>query len=125
MESSSSQNSRCSPKLETNESFSEPGDFKKVLQALPENLHPLIQFLYDTGGAVPEQRKNFDRTCVHLELDKLEIWLPAMVLKHRKPFKGPLSAELAEMLRKQFQVAGQVLFSTDLRKESPKRLGAV
>jgi integrase len=125
MESSSSQNSRCSPKLETNESSLEPGDFKTVFQALPENLHPLIQFLYDTGGAVPEQRKNFDRTCVHLELDEPEIWLPAMVVKHRKPFKVPLSAELAGMLRKQFQVAGQVFCSTDLRKAWHKACVAV
>jgi hypothetical protein len=48
-----------------------------------------------------------------------------MVVKHRKPFKVPLSAELAGMLRKQFQVAGQVFCSTDLRKAWHKACAAV
>ena len=66
-----------------------------MLQALPENLHPLIQFLYDTGSAVPEQRKNLTGPAY---ISNSTSWKFGSRLWW-KPFQVPLSAELAGMLR--------------------------
>jgi integrase len=99
--------------------FVTPDVFASLLAALPENLRPLVQFIYCTGmrrGAA--LRITWDM----LNEDCTELSIPGDILKNDEPLAMPLAGadlgKLAAMLKKQFRVQGQPVFdSTNLRKE--------
>lgn len=52
-----------------------------------------------------------------VNLTKREMYLPAGIIKNRKPLTLPLSAELVGMLKKLFRKDGLVFDTTNFRKE--------
>ena len=99
--------------------FVTPDVFATLLAALPENLRPLVQFIYCTGmrrGAA--LRITWDM----LNEDCTEFNIPGDILKNDEALALPLAGadlgKLAAMLKKRFRVQGQPVFdSTNLRKE--------
>jgi integrase len=99
--------------------FVTPDVFATLLAALPENLRPLVQFIYCTGMRRGAALKI---TWDMLNEDCTELSIPGDILKNDEALALPLAGadlgKLAAMLKKQFRVQGQPVFaSTNLRKE--------
>jgi integrase len=95
--------------------FVEPDEFAKVLAHLPEHLHSVALFMYQTGcrsGAA----KKIQWSQVEEKDGKMYVRLEGVQTKNREPLLLRLSTELADLLRKRFRV-GQVFDSRNLRKE--------
>jgi integrase len=97
--------------------FVDPPQFEKLLAALPENLRPLILFIYFTGCRVGAATR-IEWSMV--ERDCSAIHLPGEITKSGEPLALPLTGNLkplAEKLRKAFRHEGTVFDATNLRKE--------
>lgn len=98
--------------------FVNPDVFAQLRAALPDNLHPLITFLYYTGCRVGAALKI---TWAMVAKDCKEIELPGDITKNGEPLTLPLVGkgldEISGMLKKQFRKEGPVFNATNLRKE--------
>jgi integrase len=98
--------------------FVDPDVFAKLRAALPDNLHPLITFLYFTGCRTGAAKKI---TWEMVSKDCKEIELPGEITKNGEPLTLPLVGaglqEISAMLKKMFRTEGPVFDSTNLRKE--------
>ncbi len=99
--------------------FVEPAQFEKVRKALPENLQPLVTFLYFTGCRIGAARQI---TWDMVSKDCSEISLPGDITKSGEPLVLPLTGaglkEVATLLRKRFRTDGGPVFdTTNLRVE--------
>jgi integrase len=97
--------------------FVEQKDFEKLRDAMPENLRPLVTFLYYTGCRKGAARKI---TWDMVEKDCSAITLPGEITKSGEGLVLPLTGNLrdvAAMLRKTFRKEGQVFDDTNLRVE--------
>jgi len=102
--------------------FIEPADFAKILEALPEHLHPFFQTMYATGcrlGAL--QHITWDM----VSKDCSTIELPGSITKTKKPLTLVLAGKqlepIAAMLRKMFRDPSKPVFdSTNYRPEWAK-----
>lgn len=96
--------------------FVEQKQFDKLKEALPENLRPLIVFLYCTGCRVGAARKI---TWDMVAKDCSEIALPGEITKSGEPLvlpmAGPGLEEVAATMRKTFRKEGPVFDTTNLR----------
>jgi integrase len=95
--------------------FVEAHEFAKVLAHLPEHLHSIAVFMYQTGcrsGAA----KRIQWTQVEERDGKMYVRLEGIQTKNKEPLLLRLSSELADLLRKRFRL-GQVFDSRNLRKE--------
>lgn len=106
------------PDSKPRKGFLNPDVFVKLRAALPENLRPLVTFLYYTGcrfGAATQI------TWDMVSKDRKEIELPGEITKSGEPLTLPLVGtgldEVSAMLKKMFQKDGPVFDSTNLRKE--------
>jgi|GEM_PF-444741 len=97
--------------------FVERPEFEQLRDTLPEHLHPLVTFLYESGcryGAATEIMWEW----VKLEEGIIEI--PAGVTKNDDALTLPLSSELLAMLNKRFKDDAPVFDSMNFRKEWEK-----
>src|SRR6267378_8183812 len=97
--------------------FVERPEFEQLRDTLPEHLHPLVTFLYESGcryGAATEIMWEW----VNLEAGIIEI--PAGVTKNDDALTLPLSSELLAMLNKRFKDDSPVFDSMNFRKEWEK-----
>jgi integrase len=97
--------------------FVERPEFEQLRDTLPEHLHPLVTFLYESGcryGAATEIMWEW----VKLEEGIIEI--PAGVTKNDDALTLPLSTELLSMLNKRFKDDSPVFDSMNFRKEWEK-----
>src|SRR5258706_2129315 len=97
--------------------FVERPEFEQLRDTLPEHLHPLVTFLYESGcryGAATEIMWEW----VNLEAGIIEI--PAGVTKNDDALTLPLSTELIAMLNKRFKDDSPVFDSMNFRKEWEK-----
>jgi integrase len=104
-----------SKESEARKGFIEREQFVSLRNAMPENLRPLLTFLYTTGcrfGAA---------TCIQwswVNLESATIELPAEVTKNDEPLTLPLSTELVAMLKKEFRNESKPVFDAkNWRKE--------
>lgn len=97
------------------EGFLEPEQFDQLLAAMPENLHPLMRFLYFTGCRLGAAKK-IEWSQLIFDKDKVEVRLAASQVKNRTAMTLPLPDVLGKLLRKQFRKSGPVFDSTNLRK---------
>jgi integrase len=95
--------------------FVEQVQFQQLREALPERLHPLVTFLYQTGCRTGAAKKI---VWDWVDLNEEIIELPAGVTKNGESLMLPLSSEVVGMLRKQFRVPSKPVFdATNFRKE--------
>lgn len=95
--------------------FVEGEQFKSVLQHLPEQLRPLVVFLYRTGCRVGAA---LQITWDMVNADCTIINLPGEIVKNDDPLTLPVPSEVTAILKKQFRKQGQPVFSSvNLRKE--------
>lgn len=95
--------------------FVEPDEFAEVLAHLPEHLHAIALFMYQTGcrsGAA----KKIQWSQVEEKDEKLYVRLEGAQTKNKEPLVLRITTELADLLRKRFRV-GQLFDSRNLRKE--------
>jgi integrase len=94
--------------------FVESERFKEVLENLPEELRPLIVFLYHTGCRVgAAQQITWDM----VNQDATLLTLPGEIVKNAEPITLPVPSELTAIWRKQFRKNGQPVFvATNIRK---------
>jgi len=93
--------------------FVEPAQFEKVRKALPENLQPLVTFLYFTGCRIGAARQiTWDMVSKNCD----EISLPGTITKSGESLVLPLTGaglkEVASLLRKRFRTDGGPVFDT-------------
>ncbi len=97
--------------------FVDPDVFAQLLEALPENLRPLITFMYFTGCRLGAAQKI---TWAMVNRDATEIELPGEITKSGEPLTLPLVGwgldQVSAMLRKMFRKEGPVFATTNLRK---------
>lgn len=96
--------------------FIDPPVFEKLLAALPENLRPLILFVYNTGCRIGAAQKI---TWDMVAKDASAIHLPGEITKTGEPLILPLTGNLKPLvvvLKKSFRKEGAVFDSTNLRK---------
>ncbi len=96
--------------------FVEPAAFEKIKNALPENLQPLVAFLYFTGCRIGAARQiTWDMVSKNCD----EISLPGFITKSGEPLVLPLTGaglkDVATLLRKRFRTDGPVFDTTNLR----------
>jgi integrase len=99
----------------TRTGFCEPDEFATVLAHLPEHLHAIALFMYQTGcrsGAA----KKIGWNQVEERDGKLYIRLLGIQTKNKEGLLLRLSTELAELLRKRFRI-GLLFDHRNLRKE--------
>jgi integrase len=106
------------------EGFLYPEDFTKLRAAMPENLHPLMTYLYSTGCRVGAARA-IEWHQIIFDGDKVEVRLPISQVKNRKPLLLPLPDELATMLRGVPRKIGPVFDATNLTKAFRKAAVAI
>jgi integrase len=98
--------------------FLEPAAFAKLLVHLPENLRPLVSFLYFTGCRKGAALKI---TWDMVEKDCSAINMPGEITKSGDPLVLPLTGwglkDVAALLRKQFRTDGRVFDTRNLRVE--------
>ncbi len=99
---------------EPREGFVERPDFEKLRNTLPETLHAVVTFMYETGCRTGTAKQII---WPWIQLNKAEVHLPAGVIKNRKPLALPLSPELVAMLKRMFRKDGPVFDTTNFRKE--------
>jgi len=99
---------------EPREGFVERKDFEKLRAVMPVRLHPALTFCYEDGCRTGTMKKILWQW---VNLNKREMYLPAGIIKNRKPLTLPLSAELVGMLKKLFRKDGPVFDTTNFRKE--------
>ena len=108
---------------EPRKGFVEREQFTNLRNAMPENLRPLLTFLYTTGcrfGAATRIQWSW------VNLESATIELPAEVTKNDDPLTLPLSTELVAMLKKEFHNEYKPVFdATNWRKEWNKASVAV
>lgn len=95
--------------------FVEPNEFAKVLARLPEHLHAIVLFMYQTGcrsGAA----KKIEWSQVEQRDGKMYVRLEGVQTKNKEPLMLRLSTELADLLRKRFRI-GRAFDARNLRKE--------
>jgi integrase len=96
--------------------FVTPEVFKTLRDALPENLRPLITFIYYTGCRKGAALKI---TWAMVNKDATEIQLPGDITKSGEPLTLPLVGagleDVSVMLRKMFRKEGPVFDATNLR----------
>jgi integrase len=107
------------PDSKPRKGFVNPDLFAQLLAAFPENLRPLVQFIYCTGM---RRSAALRITWDMLNEECSELNIPGDILKNDEALALPLAGadlgKLAAMLKKQFRVQGQPVFdSTNLRKE--------
>lgn len=93
--------------------FVEDEQFEALRAAMPERLHPLLLFLYQTGcrvGAAKEIRWSQIE-----DSDKMYVRLEGVQTKNKEPLMLRLSIELADLLRK-MPSRGHVFDATNLRR---------
>jgi integrase len=95
--------------------FVEQAEFENLREALPENLRPLVTFLYSTGcryGAANEIVWDW------VKLDEGIIEVPSGVTKNGEALTLPMSTELVGMLKKMFRSDSKPVFdATNFRRE--------
>lgn len=99
----------------TRTGFCEPDEFAEVLSYLPEHLHAICLFMYQTGcrsGAA----KKIGWDAVEERDGKLYLRVPGILVKNKEALLLRLSTELADLLRKRFRI-GRLFDSRNLRKE--------
>jgi integrase len=110
------------PKLSEKEAvrtgFVEDAQFKEIRKSLPENLHPLMIFLYTTGSRV-SAAKSIRWAQIEENGAKMYVRLPGIVVKNNEPLMLPLATELAVLLRGAKR-NGHVFDATNLRREWDK-----
>jgi integrase len=98
--------------------FVTPDVFEKLRLALPENLRPLVAFMYYTGC-----RKGAAQQIVWsmISADCKEVELPGEITKTGEPLTLPLAGaglnEITKLLKKMFRKSGPVFDATNLRQE--------
>ena len=98
--------------------FVETEQFKSILQHLPEQLRPLVIFLYRTGCRVGAA---LQITWGMVNPDCTVISLPGEIVKNDEPLTLPVPSEVTAILRKHFRQENQPVFSgINLRKEWEK-----
>jgi len=102
---------------EPREGFVTDQQFEKIRSYLPQNLWPLVTFLFYTAVRVGEAKQI---TWSQVHLAEKEIRLEGRQTKNGHGRIAPLSEELVIMLRKMFQADGPVFDATNLRKEWAK-----
>jgi len=95
--------------------FVEPPELESLLAVLPENLSPLICFMYETGCRLGAAKK-IEWSQVSFDGDRAKIEVRGIQTKNGLPLKLVLSTELSASLRKMFRKEGPVFCSTNLRK---------
>ncbi|HEV2522715.1 MAG TPA: tyrosine-type recombinase/integrase [Candidatus Acidoferrales bacterium] len=106
------------PDSKPRKGFVNPDVFVQLRAAMPENLRPLITFLYYTGCRTGAAKKI---TWDMVSKDCQEIELPGEITKNGEPLTLPLVGiglkEVSVMLKKMFRKEGSVFDSTNFRKE--------
>jgi integrase len=95
--------------------FVEPDEFAKILAYLPEHLHSICLFMYQTGCRAGAAKK-IQWSQVEEKDGKMYVRLEGVQTKNKEALLLRLSIELADLLRKRFRF-GQVFDSRNLRKE--------
>lgn len=107
----------------TRKGFLKPDGFVKLRNAMPENLHPLVTFLYTTGCRIGAAKKIIWDWA---DLQEGVIELPENVVKNDDPITLPIDPELFLMVKKQFRKVGAPVFdATNFRKEFERACVAV
>jgi integrase len=106
------------------EGFLYPEEFTKLRAAMPENLHPIMTYLYFTGCRVGAACA-IEWTQIVFDGDRVEVRLPISQVKNRKPLLLPLPEELATMLRGVTRKIGPVFDATNLTKAFRKAAVAI
>jgi integrase len=103
-----------SPESKARKGFVDKQQFTTLREKMPENLRPLLTFLYTSGcrfGAATSIQWSW------VDLQNATIELPAEVTKNGEPLTLPLSTELVAMLKKEFQTVAKPVFdATNWRK---------
>ena len=102
--------------LPIRQGFVDPHVFAQLRDALPENLRPLITFLYFTGCRLGAAKQI---TWEMVNTDATEIVLPKEIIKNRTSLTLPLVGagldEVSAVLKKMFRKDGSVFNTTNLR----------
>lgn len=102
--------------LPIRQGFVDPYVFAQLRDALPENLRPLITFLYYTGCRLGAAKQI---TWEMVNTDATEIMLPKEIIKNRTSLTLPLVGaglnEVSAVLKKMFRKDGLVFDATNLR----------
>ena len=102
--------------LPIRQGFIDPVIFSKLRDALPNNLRPLITYLYYTGCRLGAAKKI---TWVMVNADATEITLPKDIIKNRTPLTLPLVGEglkeVSAILKTMCRKDGPVFDATNLR----------
>jgi integrase len=111
---------------EPRQGFLHPAKFSELHDAMPENLQPLLFYLYLTGCRTAAAKK-VDWTQVSFNGERVEILLRAEQVKNKRPLLLPLPDKLADALRKTLlkKRTGQVFDATNLTKAFRKACVAV
>jgi integrase len=99
-------------------------EFEKLRAAMPENLHPIVTYMYSTGCRVGAA-KAIEWPQIIFDGDKVEVRLPISQVKNRKPLLLPLPEDLAAMLRQHPRKVGRVFDATNLTKAFRKAAVAI
>lgn len=102
--------------LPIRQGFVEPHVFVQLREALPENLRPLITFLYYTGCRLGAAKQI---TWEMVNADCTEITLPKEIIKNRTPLTLPLVGsgldEVSAVLKEMHRKDGPVFDATNMR----------
>jgi integrase len=109
---------------EPRQGFLYPNQFAGLLAAMPENLRPILRYLYLTGCRTAAAKK-VDWTQVVFDGKRVEIALRAEQVKNSRPLTLPLPEDLASVLRAQTLRSGPVFDATNLTKAFRKACVAV
>jgi len=111
---------------EPRQGFLHPAKFSELHDAMPENLQPILFYLYLTGCRTTAAKK-VDWTQVSFNGERVEILLRAEQVKNKRPLLLPLPDKLADALRKTplKKRTGPVFDATNLTKAFRKACVAV